>query len=212
MFSSFDHVFHSYSKYSYKNFINQSYYINLNSRLDRKKHIEEQLQKNHIKAIRFSAYQGKKRGLSARLACKQSHISVIEQAKRENINNISIFEDDCLFNTNFLNIAEDCFESLPNDWDMLFLGHCFSKRGDAINNYLYEANTIYCTHAYCITQKAYDKILFYLYKSQNPIDHIYAYLSSSSILNTYMCYPSIVNQIPNKSDIGEGPNSATNLI
>jgi GR25 family glycosyltransferase involved in LPS biosynthesis len=195
----------------FNNFIDQIYYINLDNRIDRNIHTIQQLDKFKLTANRFSAFKGN-RGLEARIACKKSHLYILKKAIRLSFKNICILEDDIIFANDFLDKANHCITNLPEDWDMLFLGHCFSSYGTRISKYLFCSQNIFCTHCYCVNKKAYFKIIDILQSNNKPIDHNYNYLSINKILNIYMCNPNIVSQIPNKSDIGEGPNNSNNLI
>jgi GR25 family glycosyltransferase involved in LPS biosynthesis len=199
----------------FKQWVDQIYYINLDTRPDRNKHIQLQLYRHNLSANRLTAIRGNK-GHDAMVACKKSHQSIIETARNLKHNNICVLEDDVIFDDNFLNMADICVSNIPDDWDLLFLGHCFSKPyTEAISRMIYRPINIFCTHCYCVHKKAYDTIIEYLSNTKYlymPIDHIYNYLHQKHILNMYMCYPSIANQIPNISDIGQGPNSSNNFI
>lgn len=196
---------------TFNNFIDKIYYINLSSRIDRNIHINKQLSKHNLIGHKFTAIEGTK-GIKARIACKKSHLSVIRNAIKLSLSNVCILEDDTVFVDNFLEIANYCLNELPSDWDMLFLGHCFSSYNKPIGKYLFVPKQIYCTHCYCINKKAYNKIIQVLENNYYPIDHNYNYLNANKVINTYMCNPSIAYQIPNRSDIGEGPNNSNNLI
>ena len=194
-------------------YFDEVYYINLDRRKDRKIYMERMLSSINISYKRFEAVASDKLGFKARLACKQSHINLIELAAKNNFANICILEDDCVFIENFQEILVQNIEHLPNNWDILYLGHCFDGGiSNKISSSLYETKVTYCTHAYCLNNRSYNLILDKLNSSDHPIDHIYKYLCSSKIINGYIINPGLVNQIPNLSDIGEGPNSSKNLI
>jgi GR25 family glycosyltransferase involved in LPS biosynthesis len=203
------------SSNKFKEWIDQIYYINLDSRPDRNKHIQKQLFNNGLAANRVSAIYGKK-GHDAMLACKQSHKFVVEISQKLKFSTICILEDDVVFEANFLSVANACTQRIPNDWDILFLGHCFSKPySQPISDMIYRPINIFCTHCYCVNKKAYNILIQYLSNPKYnhvPIDHIYNSLHQKNILNMYMCYPSIAKQIPNLSDIGQGPNNSNNFI
>ena len=66
------------------------YYINLDHRIDRKKHIEKQLDDLEWKYTRFSAI---KHEIGA-IGCSMSHLKLLEYAKENNLDYIVIIEDD----------------------------------------------------------------------------------------------------------------------
>ena len=72
-------------------------YINLKHRKDRKKQIENELNKMDIdknKIIRIDAAREKYNG---HIGCCKSHIKALKLAQKLNLNNVVIFEDDFLF-------------------------------------------------------------------------------------------------------------------
>jgi glycosyl transferase family 25 len=73
--------------------INHAFYINLESRPDRKIHVEEQLVKIGINAIRFNAIKLQ----NGAIGCSMSHLKCLEIAKQNNWDHVLIVEDDILF-------------------------------------------------------------------------------------------------------------------
>jgi glycosyl transferase family 25 len=73
--------------------IKHAFYINLDSRPDRKKHVETQLSKIGIAAERFKAIKLE----NGALGCSMSHLKCLEIAKANNWPHILIVEDDILF-------------------------------------------------------------------------------------------------------------------
>jgi glycosyl transferase family 25 len=73
--------------------INHAFYINLESRVDRKVHVEEQLNKIGINAIRFNAIKLQ----NGAIGCSMSHLKCLEIAKQNNWDHVLIIEDDILF-------------------------------------------------------------------------------------------------------------------
>lgn len=115
------------------------YYINLDSRLDRKQHISNEFERMYIpheKIERISAIIDN--DIKAR-GCSKSHLLAIEKFINSTYENCIVFEDDFLFSMtqsdthNLLNK----FWNLNIDWDVLL----FSK-----NNIEYEVTNIYFLH------------------------------------------------------------------
>jgi len=162
----------------------------------------------NIHAKRFNAIHTSKQVRG----CNQSHLEIIKIAKKQCYNNICIFEDDCYFDQDFNSYLDSIFIN-DIDWDMIFLGHCFSQTKKPYNDLLYSMANIYCTHAYCINNSMYDTLITYLEGLRHlAIDHIYNNINRQQKFKILAVYPSIVKQVPNKSDIGEGPNNSTNEI
>jgi glycosyl transferase family 25 len=73
--------------------IKHAFYINLETRPDRKEHVEKQMELIGIKATRFNAIRLK----NGALGCSMSHLKILENAKKNNLEHVLIVEDDILF-------------------------------------------------------------------------------------------------------------------
>lgn len=110
--------------------------INLAKRNDRWILMQEQFTRLGIKATRFDAIEHS----DGWRGCRDSHINLIRQAKENNIRKLLVLEDDITFieyDDIYLNKA---FESLPPDWELLYLNAtatCVLARQN--HQYLYQA-------------------------------------------------------------------------
>jgi len=68
-------------------------YINLESRKDRKEHIEQELKSIGINGVRFNAVKLQ----NGRIGCSMSHLKCLQIAKKNNWPYVMICEDDLLF-------------------------------------------------------------------------------------------------------------------
>ena len=73
--------------------IKHAFYINLDSRPDRKQHIENQLTTIGIPAERFKAIKLS----NGALGCSMSHLKILEMAKKNAWSHVLIMEDDIKF-------------------------------------------------------------------------------------------------------------------
>ncbi len=103
--------------------INHIFYINLESRPDRKVHIEKQL--NNISLTNFQRFNAIKLKNGA-IGCSMSHLKCLELAKKNEWSHLLIVEDD----TTFLNPdlfkrqLNSFFSKHENNWDIvLFAGN-----------------------------------------------------------------------------------------
>jgi GR25 family glycosyltransferase involved in LPS biosynthesis len=98
-------------------------YINLESRVDRKEHIESQLKSiGIVSARRFNAIKLK----NGRVGCSMSHLKCLEIAKKNDWPYVMICEDDLLFldSTNFIKRANKFFSLHGNrsdTWNVLLI-------------------------------------------------------------------------------------------
>ena len=99
--------------------ITHAYYINLDSRTDRKEHVEEQMSLIGIQAERFKAI----RLQNGAIGCSMSHLKLLETAKANNFPHILIVEDDIKFlNPELFKSQLNTFLSKHKGWDVVLLG------------------------------------------------------------------------------------------
>ena len=98
--------------------IKHAFYINLDSRPDRKQHVERQLGIIGINAQRFKAIKLQ----NGALGCSLSHLKLIETAKANNWPHILVVEDDILF-TNPSLFIQQCnkFLSTHKEFDVALI-------------------------------------------------------------------------------------------
>jgi glycosyl transferase family 25 len=99
--------------------ITHAYYINLDSRTDRKEHVEEQMSLIGIQAERFKAIKLP----NGAIGCSMSHLKLLETAKANNFPHILIVEDDIKFlNPELFKFQLNTFLSNHKGWDVVLLG------------------------------------------------------------------------------------------
>lgn len=192
------------------NYVDKIFIINLDSRPDRMKNIEDNLKKNNIKNYeRFSAikvnpneinigdysnmYRQTKGYIIGSVGCRNSHLGVIKLAKQRNYSRILILEDDMTFKKNYLTIFRKCInQCLKNniDYDMLLLYYNLFKPYKYISDNLIKVSKALSGVAYILTSKIFDKILNECEKYNIEIDTYYTkYIQSNN--NSYCINPQI---------------------
>lgn len=160
----------------YLDFFDDVYYINLDSRPDRKKLFEKRASIHDINAIRFPGIIPNKgeyvetddNRRKYKVGCTLSHQSIVRSAKERGLKNVIIFEDDCVFFDNFKEKAKIYANELKDvDWDVFYFG------GDPTNDCIFITENlarmydsdhdgrfgVYCTHAYAINHTFFDEII-----------------------------------------------------
>jgi glycosyl transferase family 25 len=102
--------------------IKHAFYINLEHRTDRKEHVEHQLNNIGIKSTRFNAIKM----TNGAIGCSLSHLKILEDAKKNQLDHILIVEDDITFldPSLFKTQINKFFELHNNNWDViLFAGN-----------------------------------------------------------------------------------------
>ena len=99
--------------------IKHSFYINLEHRTDRKEHVENELKKIGIKASRFNAIKMK----NGAIGCSMSHLKILENAKKNNLEHVLIVEDDITFLDSelFKTQINTFLKNHENNWDVILL-------------------------------------------------------------------------------------------
>jgi glycosyl transferase family 25 len=100
--------------------IKNIFYINLEHRTDRKEHVEKELLKIGFKeAQRFNAIKME----NGAIGCSMSHLRILQDAQKNNLDHILIVEDDITFLDPklFKNQINNFFETHKNDWDVILL-------------------------------------------------------------------------------------------
>lgn len=98
--------------------IKHAFYINLETRPDRKEHVEKQMKLIGIKATRFNAI----RLQNGALGCSMSHLKILENAKKNNLDHVLIVEDDILFTKpDIFVIQVNKFLSNHSDFDVILV-------------------------------------------------------------------------------------------
>jgi len=130
------------------NQIDQVVYINLDERVDRNTQVQQELRCFPPEKVRRFAAIRNDRGL---VGCVQSHIAVLELAKREGWRNVLIVEDDMVwtaFNETLLG------ELLMRSYDVVLLSGTYVRCGADMR--LQSAQT---TAAYIVAAHYYDTLL-----------------------------------------------------
>jgi len=190
------------------NYFDKIYVLNLEKEKERMLNISNNLNKMNILFERFDAFGENnievqnsfnkiKNDDSALIksigatGCLFSHRAIINDAIKNNYSNILIFEDDVLFDNNFLEKIK-YIRLIPNNWSLLYLG---ASQHDWSNfkpkKFYYDALKTDGTFAYAIKRNAFKEILNLSSDLKHPIDW---YLRKYQEKNTDKCfviYPNI---------------------
>lgn len=184
--------------------------INLPHRTDRKANFLSQSKKYNLGDFEFfNAINGNNVTnpypiLNGAFGLILSNLEILKKAKQDNLKNILIIEDDCVFNDEIKNI-KSYMDLLPNDWDMFYLGgnHNIWWNGtnppEVVNEKIIKLHYTFTTHFVLINSRMFDILINELSKFSNPIDVIYTYIQKN--YNVYCTKNNIANQLEGFSDI-----------
>ncbi|CAG8607875.1 328_t:CDS:1 [Cetraspora pellucida] len=196
------------------------YVINLDFRIDRRKKMEALGNYHHlnldiIKAINKHDTVALSRLNNSNLdngvkACYLSHYTIFESIVKNGYESALILEDDVDMELNITNIMTEVHHNLPNNWDMLYLGHCavYGNRYFQTNltvHVLHTSGHPQCLHGYVVSAEGAKKLVEKL-NIDNPNDRIDmdipALIINEEIIS-YSIYPPIVVQFKGVNDFSD---------
>jgi GR25 family glycosyltransferase involved in LPS biosynthesis len=144
-------------------YVTHALYINLESRTDRREHVEAQLASLKINGMpnmaveRFNAI---KHATSGAIGCSMSHMRCIQIAKARGWDRVLVCEDDVLF-TNvplFLTQLSKFMATVPR-WDMVLLAGNNSPPFQVVNDACVQVSSCQTTTAYIVQAHYYDALI-----------------------------------------------------
>lgn len=144
--------------------------------------------------------------------CRLSHLNVLRQARKDQLENILILEDDVVFHPRAAQWLEAVMEVLPSDWGQFFLGGQYSDTPKATASpLLVESNGIVRTHAYAVHHSLYSQLIAVIENEveyqNNPgwhIDHQFSWHHQEGHWKTYAPSWWIAGQEEGDTDIAKG--------
>lgn len=136
--------------------IKHAFYINLESRRDRKIHVEEQLAKVGLPVNRFNAI----RLSNGAIGCSMSHLKCIQTAKANDWDHVLICEDDIKFlDPEVFKTHINGFLENNNKWDVILLAG--NNLPPYIKNDFYSVQVRQCqtTTGYLVKSHYYDTLI-----------------------------------------------------
>lgn len=188
--------------------IKHGYYINLSQRIDRKIHVETQLDRVSLTAERFNAIQPENKALG----CSMSHLRCLENAKKNNWDHVLIVEDDITFLKPDLFIKQlNLFLQNHKEWDVILLAGNNMPPYEEIDNSCVKVTKCQTTTGYIVKSHYFDTLIQNYHEGiRNLLNHpsqhrLYAidkyWFSLQSKDNWYLIIPLSVVQKEDYSDI-----------
>jgi len=173
--------------------------INLDRRTDRIDKLAPQLEKLDIQYERFSAVDGKQLGIDPIVAGLQSHLQVMKQIAGQKV---LILEDDAQFVEDFNEKFEKVMQTLPEDWDIFYLGALVPKDVGLVrmvNRHWGIQVLTTGSQAYCINPS---RLEYFINKLEDYNSYIDIGLKDfAKDLKAYITQPNLVVQFPSYSDL-----------
>ena len=187
--------------------------VNLDRRIDRLTHINEELSKLGWTSERFPAFDGTTldskpgkppvKGWTTISMGNYGNVlsqrAIIQLAKEQGLDSILILEDDAEFDSK--EKIEGFLELVPRNWDMLYFGGNHQQPLVPINDKMGRCQFTLTAHAVGIKHTMYDHILHVTSDKSLPIDLYYAQFHR--LYNVYCPLEKLSWQINGYSDIEE---------
>jgi GR25 family glycosyltransferase involved in LPS biosynthesis len=173
--------------------------INLDRRTDRMEKLVPQLERLGIEYERHSAVDGKELGIDPISAGTMSHVQVLKKYQDKKI---LVLEDDAQFIDDFNEKFEEVMQTLPNNWDIFYLGALLPKDTGKVlpvNQHWTRQVMTTGSQAYCINPA----------RTRHFTDNLDGYEWYIDIglrvfaenFNPYIAQPNLVTQFPSYSDL-----------
>jgi len=199
--------------------IDHAFYINLESRPDRKSHVEQQMKLLEINAQRFNAIKL----TNGAIGCSMSHLKCIELAKQNNWEHIMIIEDDILFlNPELFKNQLNKFLKNHKDFDVVLLGGNNVPPYQKIDDSCVKVYRCQTTTGYIVKKHYYDTLINNIREGikllmKSPEKHkLYAvdkyWFQLQEKDNWYLITPLSVTQRQDYSDIEKRPTNYTRVM
>lgn len=164
-----------------------------------------QLDELGIEYDRFSAHDAVELGIKPYVAGTWSHTTVWSRY-RQIFGDIKILvlEDDALFCDNFNEKFAEVMQTLPDNWDIFYLGALVDKmtgKVEKVNDHWARQIVSTGTQAYCINPKRLKTFYEEIKDKEWFIDVELRVLAEQ--YNAYIAQPNLVTQFPSYSDLRE---------
>jgi len=136
-------------------FIDKIIYINLDKRIDRREHMEQQLKNFGLTAERYSAIK-REEGF---IGCGLSHLNVLKIAIEREYKNILILEDDFLFLVSPEKFFENLKELENKEFDVCMLSYNSNNYENIDNSIFIKFNFTQTASGYIVNSHYYDNII-----------------------------------------------------
>ena len=194
--------------------IKHAFFINLDSRPDRKQHVEGQMSTLGIQAERFKAIKLK----NGAIGCSMSHIKLLEMAKANDWPHVLIVEDDILFTKPAIFVEQlNRFLAMHKDFDVaLFAGNNMPPY-TVVDDSCVRVSKCQTTTGYLVQRHYYDTLIANYKKGieclmREPHNHaLYAidkyWFHLQALHKWYLITPLTVVQREDYSDIEKRPTN-----
>ena len=191
------------------NNFNHKFCINLDRRKDKWEQCQDEFIKHDIQnVIRISGVDGNPENLPNKMirepiitniGCTLSHLNILKYAQEKNLENIVVFEDDCVFVDDFNQKFNYYFPQIPNNWDMIYFSGTHIGGMDSVKENVWRTLGTWTAHSYIMNRSVYQRYIDLLSQLTDVVDVIYQI--QHPLIKAYILLPHITYQREGISDI-----------
>jgi len=133
------------------------------------------------------------------LGCLESHLNIIIDAQKNHYSKIIVFEDDFIFDQNFIEKFSKGYSELPHNWHLLYLFSTDYNQPISFSENLSQCTASMGTVAYCLNSSIYDTLINLLKLRIKQVDVVYAH--SHYLINAYKFKENICHHYDGYSDV-----------
>jgi glycosyl transferase family 25 len=199
--------------------VKHAVYINLESRPDRKEHVEQQMKNIGVNAQRFNAIQLE----NGAVGCSMSHLKCLEIAKKNDWDHVMIVEDDILFlNPGLFKTQLNKFLQKHKEFDVLLIAGNNLPPYQKIDDSCIKVFRCQTTTGYIVRKHYYETLIANMREGikllvSNPAQHVlYAvdkyWFKLQEKDSWYLITPLSVTQREDYSDIEKRQTNYTRVM
>lgn len=177
----------------------RTYIINLDKRKDRLGQLNCPFEYVRFPAVDGTTLTDVPLKLRGHAGCQLSHIGALELLDASGDDYGLILEDDAVFMADFEYRFGKILESLPEDWDLLYLGGWNKRIRMPFTYGIDVAEEVWQTHAYVIRKKFIQTALETLRSRLWKVDVVLA--GCLPMGKCFICNPTLVDQSDSSSDV-----------
>jgi glycosyl transferase, family 25 len=133
--------------------------------------------------------------------CLLSHVEVVRRAREAGASDVTIFEDDAVFDPQFKEKFASFVEEVPDDWDMLYFGALHKDEPVRLSEHVARIAKANSTFAYVIRNTVFDEFIELNSRAEHVLD-----MNSYRLQERFNCYCFMPNLVWVESEYSDVQN------
>lgn len=133
--------------------------------------------------------------------CLLSHVQAVRRAREASVSDVTIFEDDAVFDPQFKEKFAGFVEEVPADWDMLYFGALHKDEPIKVSEHVGRITKANSTFAYVIRNTVFDEFIELNSRAEHVLD-----MNSYRLQERFKCYCFMPNLVWVESEYSDVQN------